>query len=51
VKTKPPASKESFVEKLKETIAKGDSGCRVVVYLKPTEESKTAKGREYYKPT
>jgi predicted ArsR family transcriptional regulator len=35
---------------LKETIAEGKTGCRVVVYLKPTEESKAAKGREYYKP-
>jgi predicted ArsR family transcriptional regulator len=35
---------------LKETIARGNSGCTVVVYLKPTEESKKAKGREYYKP-
>jgi predicted ArsR family transcriptional regulator len=35
---------------LKETIAQGSSGCTVVVYLKPTEESKRAKGRDYYKP-
>ncbi len=35
---------------LKETIAQGNPGCTVVVYLKPTEESKAAKGREYYKP-
>jgi predicted ArsR family transcriptional regulator len=35
---------------LKETIAEGGSGCTVVVYLKPTEESKRAKGRDYYKP-
>jgi len=34
---------------LKETIAQGSSGCTVVVYLRPTEESKAAKGREYYK--
>ncbi len=33
---------------LEETIAKGDAGCRVVVYLKPTEESEAAAGREYY---
>ena len=32
---------------LQETIAKGDSGCRVVVYLKPTEEA-NAEGREYF---
>jgi len=36
---------------LKETIAQGNLGCRVVVYLKPTEESKAARGREYYKPS
>jgi predicted ArsR family transcriptional regulator len=35
---------------LKETIAQGNSGCTVVVYLRPTEESKAATGREYYKP-
>jgi predicted ArsR family transcriptional regulator len=35
---------------LKETIAEGKNACRVVVYLKPTMESKAAKGREYYKP-
>ncbi len=34
---------------LQETIAKGDSGCRVVVYLKPTEEAEDAFGREYFK--
>lgn len=34
---------------LQETIAKGDSGCRVVVYLKPTEEAEDAYGREYFK--
>lgn len=34
---------------LEETIAKGDPGCRVVVYLKPTSESETASGREYHK--
>jgi predicted ArsR family transcriptional regulator len=36
---------------LKETIAQGNLGCRVLVYLKPTEESKAARGREYYKPS
>jgi predicted ArsR family transcriptional regulator len=35
---------------LKETIADGNSGCRVIVYLKPTDEAKAARGREYYKP-
>lgn len=34
---------------LEETIAKGDAGCRVVVYLESTEESRSAEGREYYK--
>ncbi len=33
---------------LQETIAQGDPGCRVVVYLKPTEESQAAAGREYF---
>lgn len=33
---------------LQETIAKGDPGCRVVVYLHPTPESETREGREYY---
>lgn len=34
---------------LQQTIAKGDPGCRVVVYLKPTPESESAEGREYVK--
>jgi len=34
---------------LQQTIAQRDPGCRVVVYLKPTDESKTAEGREYFK--
>jgi predicted ArsR family transcriptional regulator len=34
---------------LQETIAKGDSGCKVVVYLEPTEEAEEAVGREYFK--
>ncbi|HEV2295077.1 MAG TPA: methanogen output domain 1-containing protein [Tepidisphaeraceae bacterium] len=34
---------------LQQTIARGDPGCRVVVYLKPTPESETAEGREYVK--
>ncbi len=36
---------------LKETIAEGHAGCRVVVYLRPTEESRAAQGREYYQPS
>ena len=32
---------------LQQTIATGASGCRVVVYLKPTPESDAAQGREY----
>lgn len=34
---------------LQETIANGDSGCRVVVYLEHTEEAEEAAGREYFK--
>lgn len=34
---------------LDKTIARGDGLCRVVVYLKPTEESEAADGREYFK--
>jgi predicted ArsR family transcriptional regulator len=33
---------------LQETIAQGDPGCRVVVYLRPTEESDMAPGHEYF---
>jgi predicted ArsR family transcriptional regulator len=33
---------------LQETIAEGHGGCRVVVYLQPTEEALAADGREYY---
>lgn len=33
---------------LEETIARGDAGCRVVVYLQPTPEAESAEGREYY---
>lgn len=33
---------------LEETIARGDSGCRVVVYLKPTDEAQSSRGREYF---
>jgi predicted ArsR family transcriptional regulator len=34
---------------LQETIAEGASGCRVVVYLEPTEDAEDAEGREYFK--
>ncbi len=34
---------------LQETIAKGASGCRVVVYLELTEDAEEAEGREYFK--
>jgi predicted ArsR family transcriptional regulator len=34
---------------LQETIARGDAGCRVVVYLKPTGSAEQATGREYFK--
>jgi predicted ArsR family transcriptional regulator len=34
---------------IQESIAMGNSGCRVVVYLKPTEEAENANGREYFK--
>ncbi|MHC5539001.1 methanogen output domain 1-containing protein [Singulisphaera rosea] len=33
---------------LEETIAEGDPGCRVVVYLKPTARADAASGREYF---
>jgi predicted ArsR family transcriptional regulator len=36
---------------LQQTIARGDDGCRVVVYLKPTSEAGKAEGREYFKRT
>lgn len=35
---------------LQETIARGDAGCRVVIYLKPTAEAAGAVGRENSKP-
>lgn len=34
---------------LQKTIASGDPGCRVVVYLKPTEKAQEVQGREYFK--
>lgn len=33
---------------LEATIAEGDTACRVVVYLKPTQEAGAANGREYF---
>jgi hypothetical protein len=33
---------------LHRTIALGDRECRVIVYLRSTEESNHAEGREYY---
>src|SRR3954447_26221537 len=34
---------------IEEAIARGDAGCRVVVYLRPTDEAQVAPGREYFK--
>jgi predicted ArsR family transcriptional regulator len=34
---------------LEQAIARGDSGCRVVVYLKPSEAAQQSTGREYFK--
>jgi len=34
---------------IQEAIARGDVGCRVVVYLRPTDESEAMTGREYFK--
>ena len=33
---------------LQETIARGDPGCRVVIYLQPTDAALAAEGREYF---
>lgn len=33
---------------IEQSIAMGDSACRVVVYLKPTAAAESAKGREYF---
>jgi predicted ArsR family transcriptional regulator len=33
---------------IEQAIARGDAGCRVVVYLKPTPQAEAAAGREYY---
>jgi hypothetical protein len=34
---------------IEQAIARGDAGCRVVVYLKPTAQALAASGREYFK--
>lgn len=34
---------------IEEAIARGDAGCRVVVYLKPIQDTETGQGREYFK--
>lgn len=34
---------------LDQTIARGDAGCRVTVYLQPTPEATSAQGREYFR--
>ncbi len=34
---------------IEEAIAKGDAGCRVTVYLKPSVEAASQDGREYFK--
>jgi predicted ArsR family transcriptional regulator len=34
---------------IEQAIARGDQGCRVVVYLKPSDASEQADGREYFK--
>ena len=33
---------------IEQAIARGDGGCRVVIYLKPTPESQSSQGREYF---
>ncbi|WP_077528788.1 methanogen output domain 1-containing protein [Vreelandella utahensis] len=34
---------------LEETIARGNAGCRVVIYLRESQESDTAPGQEYFR--
>ena len=34
---------------LEQAIARGDSGCRVVVYLRPTDAAQASEGREYFR--
>jgi len=33
---------------IEQAIARGDAGCRVVVYLKPTAQAQSSQGREYF---
>ena len=33
---------------LQQSIARGDPGCRVIVYLRPAPETEAAEGREYF---
>jgi predicted ArsR family transcriptional regulator len=35
---------------IEKAIARGDSGCRIVVHLSPSAESRAAEGREYVRP-
>ncbi|MCK7593033.1 methanogen output domain 1-containing protein [Pseudomarimonas salicorniae] len=35
---------------IEQAIARGDAGCRVVIYLKPGADSQAAAGREYVRP-
>ena len=34
---------------IEQAIARGDAGCRVVVYLRQTPQAEAAQGREYFK--
>jgi predicted ArsR family transcriptional regulator len=34
---------------IEQAIARGDSGCRVVVYLRPTDAAQASEGREYFR--
>lgn len=34
---------------IEQAIARGDAGCRVVVFLKPTSEAEATEGREYFR--
>jgi predicted ArsR family transcriptional regulator len=34
---------------IEQAIARGDQGCRIVVYLQPTSDAHAAEGREYFK--
>ena len=34
---------------IEQAIARGDTGCRVVVYLRPTDAAQAAEGREYFR--